>query len=668
MTQSLDRLQSGEIKLEVISDSVYCPFTVNSHWAMEEIVQFEADPPNNSQQAKKIEALNELAWSLRNEDEKRSLALSEAAYKLARQQPLDAPATLKQLAYSLTTLAYINHYHKAEFELALSQSLEAVALFEQVEHIEGLPPALNVVGLSYVRLGDPSEAMEYHLRALKICEEFGDRVNEAEVYNHIAIVYVYWGEHRQALEYFGKSLTVHREVGNQFGQALTLLNRCMTFKDLGDYQNALNSGYESLKLLEKFQIKWPTTMALCNIANTYLALGQTQQAFNYFDQSLALIDQISDKFTQVYALLNTARAYYKLADHKSARVHAYRGLAIAEESKQKGFQFECHEVLANTFKVEGDFEKALIHFEKFHQLNREVFNEQSDRRLKNLEVRHRTEMAQKEAQVYQLKNVELEREILERKKLEAELQKTNTQLSELNTNKDRLFSIVAHDLRGPFGPLLMLAELLAESTEEMGAAQVKEASQSIYRSAKGVYDLLENLLEWSRIQLGRLEYRPTRLELHEIVEKNIQLFTPTAQEKRITLQNQVARDLTVFADRYMLDAIMRNLTSNSLKFTSDGGIVTIKAKPGYAKGQALPEDFIEVAVIDTGVGISPQTLSRLFKVEESYQTTGTAHEKGTGLGLIICKEMVERNNGQIWVTSQPGKGTTFKFTVPRAPG
>ncbi|MFN8458354.1 MAG: tetratricopeptide repeat-containing sensor histidine kinase [Anaerolineae bacterium] len=614
----------------------------------------------------KIAALNNLAWSLRNQDEKRSQTLSDAAYTLACQQLPDG-AIQEQMAYSLTTLAYINHYYKADFELALSQALEAAALFEQAGRVKGLPPALNIAGLSYVRLGDPSEAMEYHLRALKICEAFGDRINEAEVYNHLAIVHIYWGEHQQALEYFGKSLALHQEVGNQFGQALTLLNRCMTFKDLGEYQDALISGLQSLHLLEQLEgTWWPIPMALANIANVYLELGQIEHAFDYFEQSLVLVNQVEDKFTQVYVLLNAARAYYKRTDYKATRQLLYRGLVIAEESKQKGFQFECHQMLASLFKAEGNFEKALAHYEKFHELNREVFNEQSDRRLKNLLVRHRTELVQQEAQVYQLKNVELEHEILERHKIEAELQKINAQLTELNANKDRLFSIIAHDLRSPFAPLLSLAQLLAESAEALAPLQIKEVGQSILTSAHKVYDLLETLLDWSRIQQGRLEYRPASLKLDRIVERNIQLFAPTAQAKNITLQPHVAEDILVWADQYMLDTVIRNLLSNALKFTSCGGTVTIKAELNGAHSDSSPGDLVKVSISDTGVGISPLDLPRLFKIEENYHTQGTAQEKGTGLGLLICKEMVERNKGQLTVTSQVGAGTTFTFTVPRS--
>jgi tetratricopeptide (TPR) repeat protein len=462
---------------------------------MDHIAELEKKLLQATEPLSKLEVLNQLAWALRDSAPARSFMLGEQAYELSHQSRLDEPAAeQQQRGYALTTLAYHNHYYKAKFELALHQALTAVTIFEEAEHLAGLPPALNVAGLSYVRLGDSSEAMEFHLRALDICKQLGDQANEAEVYNHIAIVYVNWGEHQRALDYFGRSLALHTKVGNKFGQAITHLNRCMTSRDLGAYQNSLLSGFRSFQLLEKLQVDWLMTVALCNVGNTYLGLKQEQEAFQYFHRSLELVTRVDDKFVQVYVLLNVGRAYYQLTGYESARDYLFQALEIAQESKQKGFQFECHQVLAETYKQLGDFEQALFHFERYHQLNREVFNEQSDRRLKNLEVRHRTETAQKEAQIYHLKNVELEREILERCRLQAELQNSNTQLTELNASKDRFLSIVAHDLRGPFGPLMSMSEFLVRSAEQLSPTQVKEASQAIHRSVQKIYALLENLL------------------------------------------------------------------------------------------------------------------------------------------------------------------------------
>lgn len=232
----------------------------------------------------------------------------------------------------------------------------------------------------------------------------------------------------------------------------------------------------------------------------------------------------------------------------------------------------------------------------------------------------------------------------------------NRELTKLNADKDKFFSIVAHDLKGPFLPLLGNAELLAETVPHLSPHDIQGMSNSIHRSAKRVLELLENLLEWSRIQMGRLEYTPTFLDLQQLTKKTVYLLTPNAGNKSITLQNDVPTTLSVYADYQMVDTVIRNLIANALKFTRPGGQVTISAaKTGH---------YVEVKVRDTGVGIPETDIGKLFKIEVHHSTAGTAREKGTGLGLILCKELIELNRGQIWIDSELGQGTTVTFTLP----
>ncbi len=248
-------------------------------------------------------------------------------------------------------------------------------------------------------------------------------------------------------------------------------------------------------------------------------------------------------------------------------------------------------------------------------------------------------------------------DITKRKQIEAALQQANKDLTKLNADKDKFFSIVAHDLRGPFSPLLGLSKFLLNMADKATPADIKELGGSIHRSAKNVYNLLENLLQWSRMQSGHMPYEPISLNLKEIIEPCITLLTINATEKEITLQSNLTVDLPVYADKNMLDTILRNLTTNALKFTPKGGQITISAQPGQ-------DSLVEVSVSDTGIGISPENIAKLFKIEVNHTTQGTAKEQGTGLGLIICQEMVEQNGGKIWVESKLGLGTTVKFTIP----
>lgn len=237
------------------------------------------------------------------------------------------------------------------------------------------------------------------------------------------------------------------------------------------------------------------------------------------------------------------------------------------------------------------------------------------------------------------------------------IQEQNTQLQELNASKDRFFSILSHDLRSPFTGLLGLTQVLAEEVDSYKKEQIKTFATKMRDSAEDFYELLNNLLTWSRIQRGMIEFHPQTLPLKDAVNRIVALFLPNADQKQITLEQLISEGMEVQADLNMLNAVLRNLISNALKFTHPGGTITLSARP---KGGC-----VEMSVADTGIGIAAEHLPKLFRIDTSYKRRGTEQESGTGLGLIFCKEFIERHGGKISVDSQVGKGTTFTFTLPK---
>ncbi|MBE2198760.1 MAG: hybrid sensor histidine kinase/response regulator [Anaerolinea sp.] len=237
------------------------------------------------------------------------------------------------------------------------------------------------------------------------------------------------------------------------------------------------------------------------------------------------------------------------------------------------------------------------------------------------------------------------------------LQKANAALTQLNADKDKFFSILAHDLRGPFLPLLGSSELLARRVDMLSKPKIADMSMAIFESAQRVLDLLENLLQWGRLQIGHADYNPRHLLLPRVVRQNIELLRPGALTKEIILHHELERPLFLYADQNMLNFVLRNLLTNAIKFTPRGGRITISAQP-------YQQDFILIAIADTGVGMSANVIANLFHLDAHHSTPGTDNETGTGLGLILCQEMVQRNGGQIWIESSEGQGTTAYFTVP----
>ena len=266
------------------------------------------------------------------------------------------------------------------------------------------------------------------------------------------------------------------------------------------------------------------------------------------------------------------------------------------------------------------------------------------------ELRQQNETLERYAEMLAQKNDEL-------KAKNAELDEKNSQLNLLNADKDKFFSIIAHDLRNPIGALRELPQLIAENLDNYSKDELRRLITMQRDAARNLFELLENLLTWSRMQRGLIEFNPEPIQISALVQRSIALLTPSAAQKAITLTQAVNPSLLGMADHKMIDAVVRNLISNAIKFTNQGGTIEVSGNDDGA--------FMTIAVKDNGVGIGEQFLPKLFRIDEQYRRTGTANERGTGLGLILCKEFVERNGGEIRVESKIGNGSTFSFTLPK---
>ncbi|MBE9467362.1 MAG: HAMP domain-containing protein [Bacteroidetes bacterium] len=252
-------------------------------------------------------------------------------------------------------------------------------------------------------------------------------------------------------------------------------------------------------------------------------------------------------------------------------------------------------------------------------------------------------------------------DISDRKKAEQTLKENELKLHELNATKDKFFSIIAHDLRGPLSSILRLSEILNKDFEKHETEEQKEFSGVIHKGIKNTYKLLENLLLWSRSQQGRISFNPEKTNLYLLANETIELLNQSTTEKAIKISNKIQKDIYVNVDKYMSLTIFRNLVSNAIKFTSKGGNITLQSHMPSNKSN---QKFLEISIEDNGVGISKEIQSKLFNINENSSTPGTENEKGTGLGLILCKEFVEKQGGKIRVESEVNKGSKFIFNLP----
>jgi signal transduction histidine kinase len=235
---------------------------------------------------------------------------------------------------------------------------------------------------------------------------------------------------------------------------------------------------------------------------------------------------------------------------------------------------------------------------------------------------------------------------------------TEIMLKELNQSKDKFFSIMAHDIRNPLGSFMQLTSLLYDDYAEFTEEERLECIETIKNSANNLYSLLLNLLEWSRSQQGSINFNPEIYDLKSTIEDIFDLFSLTAEQKKITINNNLKKFLAVKYDPNLIKTVVRNLLSNAIKFTPEGGSIEI--------GLIEQPDCFCIFIKDTGLGIPQETIDKLFRIDTNViSSLGTNDETGTGLGLILCKEFIDKHKGKIWVESELGKGSTFYFTLPK---
>lgn len=238
-----------------------------------------------------------------------------------------------------------------------------------------------------------------------------------------------------------------------------------------------------------------------------------------------------------------------------------------------------------------------------------------------------------------------------------EVKNRNGELVKLNAEKDKFLSIIAHDLKSPFNGWLGLTEIFANDIKSFAPEKLQEIGKELFNSASNIYKLLENLLEWSLAQKGSLEFNPKDIELSLIVSQVVSNMSTIPKQKQIKIVNQITKTQTIYADEKMLNTVIRNLLYNAIKFSNRGGKIILRADSPSKK-------IVEISVIDNGVGIAYKDIVRLFKIEEKVNNKGTEGELSTGLGLLLCKEFVEKHGGEIWVESEIDKGSTFTFSLP----
>lgn len=545
------------------------------------------------------------------------------------------------------------------YDKALDYNIKALKIFQETQNIRGESSSYNNIGIIHEDLNNYDKAIEYFEKALVIDKENNFTRNLSAVYNNMGIIYDKRGDKLKALEYYKKSMGYDTEE-NRNGKATTLNNIGLIQHDLGNQEKALENLMSSLAISKQIKDQYAIANTSNNIAKVYIAENKYALAKDFLDQAISIASQI-------------------------------QSLPIQEES---------HKLFAQLMERQRRYSEALTHYKDYIEMHDSIYKQRMNQNIAETQVKFETESIEQENEILRkdneiqklaiqkqkvIKNVfigftvlvlallaliysrfSLKKETTSLlKKKNQELEKTNKKLAnsesnlkELNATKDKFFSIIAHDLKNPFQALLGFSEIIYTRAHDLTPEELEEYAKAINDASQNLFNLLGNLLQWSRTQLGTTTIKPETIELDVVVKEVLATMSMAANEKNLTIRNNVRKGLKVVADRHALMSILRNLISNAIKFTYPKGNIAIEA--------ISEENQIKVQVIDSGKGIAKEDLSKLFKIDSNFSTKGTANEQGTGLGLILSKELIKKSGGDIWAESETKKGSTFTFTLPKS--
>ena len=444
-----------------------------------------------------------------------------------------------------------------------------------------------------------------------------------------------------------------------------------TYPSLAVISVNLESEYSGLELAKNIKNKFGIPIVIICSANNPEAYNKAKKInpVAYFTYPF----EIENVFSTIELGIANHKLQEAISDaHRKYEMAIKAGKAGVYEIDPDNFEIEGDETLAEVFgfKLQDVKEKgwsSLMPVEDYNK-KREVLASLLQGKIKSYSLEHRVikndgtvVWAESSGSLVKtskgkIKIVGTLTDITERKLAEYKLKKYSEELESLNSSKDKFFSIISHDLRNPFNSLLGFSELLANNIEDLTEQEIKDSAKTLNRTAHNLFNLLTNLLEWSKLQNGTFKIEKTEIILSEVINYTLDAFSESIRAKDIAIMRETESEVKVFADRNMIDSAVRNLISNAIKFSNTGGIITIGC---IANGKAA-----ELFVTDSGVGIPEEDQERIFKIEKQFSTEGTNNEKGTGFGLLLCKEMVEKNGGSIRFKSKRDEGSTFTISLP----
>jgi signal transduction histidine kinase len=515
-------------------------------------------------------------------------------------------------------------------------------------------------------------------------EQSQDSALLAKVNLNLGMVYDELEDYDEAITFFQKAIRISQSINDSSITAKTYQNIAISYQNKKDLTKALeyNEKANQLAILKK-----DTTMII-DVINNFGTIAYEQKdlvkSLDYYTKALNLYQTINDRKGVAMAYNNIGLVYLDKNEYEKSINYFNKSLALATELKMHDFIGDIYSNLTIYYEQRKDYKKAYYFYDRFNAIYDSLAGEKKNKMIYQIQAKYKLGKNTRELEELKLKNqsqldaIDSAKSIqiylvaitilvivlmiatfyllFKEKNLASELKDKTTELHELNVSKDKFFSIIAHDLKNPFNVLVSYTGILKTDLELFSPEELKQIISDLNEASENGYNLLQNLLLWTRSQTNRIHILKSNFILADVFKDVKALAELNLADKEQTLSMDIEPNLSVYADKDMIAVVLRNLVFNAIKFSVKGSAIYLKASQTGSN--------VRVDVIDSGIGIAEESMKKLFAIDKNTMIQGTEGETGTGLGLVLCKEFVEKNDGRIWVESKLGEGSVFSFILP----
>ena len=597
--------------------------------------------------------------------------------------PKDKISTL----YELTKVYYVS----SELTKALETSNSLLEIISNHGTKTDSAKCFRLTGLIYLKMAWYDKSLENFMKAQQLFYDSGDTSMQARSLMNIGIVHDYLGNKPMSLSYYSKALNQYRSINDESGMADCELNIAIILTKQNEYEKACETLIMAISIYEKNDNKPNLAAAYTNLGLTYKKMGNYPLTIEYLNKAMVIWEQTGDEYYICNYHLNMGEIMLDIKKTGQAYIHLSNAETLAKKYKFKELEALAYEYLSDYNAAIKDYLAAYTYLTKSQLLNDSILNAETTEKVNQIQYHY--EIAKRETDNEKLVKQNLSKELqlskqnlfmyilsivlvfiavlaiflvnqnrikrransqLAAQKDQIEAQKD--ELVKLNASKDKFLSILAHDIRNPLSSIFGLSDILVNDDKTLSEKEKLVFAKDIHTLSENLFEIINTLLAWSTSQSGLITYRPKSFLIADLCNKSIQNLQTVAKQKDIKLICNIEKSHAVFADENMIYSVLNNLISNAIKFSYHGSEICVKS--------AQKEGFASISVIDTGMGLTAENRNKIFQYDQHFLSKGTAGEAGSGLGLILCKDFVEKNGGTISVESEKSNGSTFRFTIP----